>query len=566
MFSDLHPDQVVPRRHPPGARAPRASATARCSSPARSTSSSSRCGRCSTTSCAPALVAPSPTARTAASSPTCRRPGEARAQALVDYADANGFDLAEAVAYADSASDLPMLEAVGFPVAVNPETRLAAIARKRGWLVEHWDKAAGAPAAAPADRPRVAARPTRRRPRRQGRHRRAIGRADEGAPVRAEAGPVRGRGGGRAARARAAAPGSGRCAPRRRRARAARPRLGAGAAPAGGHLRQRPRHHRRARRRATSSRSCRSRSCPATRSSATSTTAAGSCSCPSSPAPPAASTRRATPCAAGRHQPLRADRLRPPRARPADRLLRDTGGGWSTADGRPRDQLVAVPDDLTDEEAVLVEPTACAVHAARAGRRAADVAVIGAGTLGLLTVAALRRLGPRGTDHRHRQAPRAADAGHGARRRRRRASPASWPAPCASATGSMVDRRPAHRRRRRGRRLRRLAPTRSPQALDVVGARRHGRTSSACPASTTLDLTAAVAPRDRAAGLLRLRRATTSTPPSSSSRDADLGRLGRATYPLDRYEDAIDHAANAGRRGAVKIAFDLRRERERNRI
>ena len=36
-----------------------------------------------------------------------------------------------------------MLEAVGFPVAVNPETRLAAIARKRGWLVEHWAKADG---------------------------------------------------------------------------------------------------------------------------------------------------------------------------------------------------------------------------------------------------------------------------------------------------------------------------------------------------------------------------------------------------------------------------------------
>ena len=34
---------------------------------------------------------------------------------------------------------------VGHPVAVNPETRLAAIARKRGWLVEEWEKAAGAP-------------------------------------------------------------------------------------------------------------------------------------------------------------------------------------------------------------------------------------------------------------------------------------------------------------------------------------------------------------------------------------------------------------------------------------
>ena len=55
-----------------------------------------------------------------------------------------GCGLEESVAYADSTSDLPMLEAVGFPVAVNPETRLAAIARKRGWLVEHWSKASGA--------------------------------------------------------------------------------------------------------------------------------------------------------------------------------------------------------------------------------------------------------------------------------------------------------------------------------------------------------------------------------------------------------------------------------------
>ncbi|MEO7429753.1 MAG: HAD-IB family hydrolase, partial [Acidimicrobiales bacterium] len=69
--------------------------------------------------------------------------GEARASALFDYAAEHGFDLAEGVAYADSTSDLPMLEAVGFPVAVNPETRLAALARKRGWLVEHFDKAAG---------------------------------------------------------------------------------------------------------------------------------------------------------------------------------------------------------------------------------------------------------------------------------------------------------------------------------------------------------------------------------------------------------------------------------------
>jgi HAD superfamily hydrolase (TIGR01490 family) len=71
--------------------------------------------------------------------------GEARAMVMQEYAEAEGLQLEESVAYADSASDLPMLEAVGFPVAVNPETRLAAIARKRGWLVEHWAKAPGGP-------------------------------------------------------------------------------------------------------------------------------------------------------------------------------------------------------------------------------------------------------------------------------------------------------------------------------------------------------------------------------------------------------------------------------------
>ncbi len=70
---------------------------------------------------------------------------EARAQAMIDYAADHDLDLREAVAYADSSSDLPMLEAVGFPVAVNPETRLATVARKRGWLVEDFKPDHSAP-------------------------------------------------------------------------------------------------------------------------------------------------------------------------------------------------------------------------------------------------------------------------------------------------------------------------------------------------------------------------------------------------------------------------------------
>src|SRR5205814_2579448 len=71
--------------------------------------------------------------------------GEARALVMAAYADAEGLSLEQSVAYADSASDLPMLEAVGHPVAVNPEAKLATIARKRGWHVEHWAKAPGGP-------------------------------------------------------------------------------------------------------------------------------------------------------------------------------------------------------------------------------------------------------------------------------------------------------------------------------------------------------------------------------------------------------------------------------------
>jgi len=70
--------------------------------------------------------------------------GEARAIIMAEYAEAEGLSLAESIAYADSASDLPMLEAVGHPVAVNAEPKLAAIARKRGWHIEQWTKMKGA--------------------------------------------------------------------------------------------------------------------------------------------------------------------------------------------------------------------------------------------------------------------------------------------------------------------------------------------------------------------------------------------------------------------------------------
>jgi alcohol-forming fatty acyl-CoA reductase len=66
--------------------------------------------------------------------------GDARARMLASFARRRGLDLSRSYAYADSISDLPMLEAVGNPVAVNPDRRLGAAAKDRGWRVEYWDK------------------------------------------------------------------------------------------------------------------------------------------------------------------------------------------------------------------------------------------------------------------------------------------------------------------------------------------------------------------------------------------------------------------------------------------
>jgi fatty acyl-CoA reductase len=69
--------------------------------------------------------------------------GEARGALLEEYAGSHGLVLSESFAYADSLSDLPMLELVGTPVAVNPDARLSQVAGQRGWRVERWRMAPG---------------------------------------------------------------------------------------------------------------------------------------------------------------------------------------------------------------------------------------------------------------------------------------------------------------------------------------------------------------------------------------------------------------------------------------
>lgn len=67
--------------------------------------------------------------------------GPAKAQAMIDMADASGIDLTESYAYSDSTTDLPMLEAVGHPVVVNPDGDLEEIAKDRAWEIRHFESA-----------------------------------------------------------------------------------------------------------------------------------------------------------------------------------------------------------------------------------------------------------------------------------------------------------------------------------------------------------------------------------------------------------------------------------------
>ena len=254
----------------------------------------------------------------------------------------------------------------------------------------------------------------------------------------------------------------------------------------------------------------------------------------------------------------------------------DTGGGWSTRMVAHESQLHDVPADVSDEAAVMVEPTACAVHAAlTAGVADGDVVVVlGAGTLGLLTVAALRRYTRPGTI--------VVVAKHDVQRR------------AATELGADVVCAPGEVRRAVRRTTGSLALGDGPVArltggadgvLDCVGSeasladaldvtRPGGQVTLVGMAGVTrLDLTGLWQRELRLAGayaygtevLADGTRRRTFDLAFELVAQAGLDRLVSAAYPLDRYKEAIAHAAAAGTRGAVKVCFDLRDEKERTR-
>lgn len=233
----------------------------------------------------------------------------------------------------------------------------------------------------------------------------------------------------------------------------------------------------------------------------------------------------------------------------------DTGGGWSEGLVAHDSQLHRVPDGMGDEAAVMVEPAACALQAAMAVPDR-HVVVIGAGTLGLCTVAALCHLERRAVlivaaKHPEQRAL-ARELGAATvvepdnlARTVRRVVPTSLVAgdQLTSGAGAVIDC---------------VGNEASiTQALQVVAP--GGKVVLlGMPSRVSIDLTSLWHREVSLQGTYGYSHDTFKQA-FDLVRSADLGRLVSALYPLDRFREAIEHAAHAGRRGAVKIAFDVRK-------
>lgn len=240
-----------------------------------------------------------------------------------------------------------------------------------------------------------------------------------------------------------------------------------------------------------------------------------------------------------------------------------TGGGWGEALVAHQSQLHEVPQHFSDEAAVMLEPAAGGVHAALMAQvePGTSVAVLGAGTMGLCSVAALRALTAAGTVIVTAKYPHQQDL--------------------AAELGAdiVVDPGEVRRAVRRFCGCRMLGDYLSSGVditIDAVGSpasvadaiaitRPRGRVVLlGMPEAARVDLAGLWHRETELVGAYTYGTETLSDGRTATSFDlafdlvesAKLERLVSARYPLDRYREAITHAAEAGSRGAVKVVFE----------
>jgi len=246
----------------------------------------------------------------------------------------------------------------------------------------------------------------------------------------------------------------------------------------------------------------------------------------------------------------------------------DTGGGWGAMLVAHRSQLHPVPDGLADGRAVLVEPLACAVHAVLRGRvePGARVLVLGAGSVGLLTLLALREFTSAGQvilAAKHR-------------------GQADWGRRLGATDVVAPDRATAAIRRSTG--ADRVWPERGSSylmggvdvAFECVGStssldqclrstRAGGRVVLAGMPAGGADLAPVWFRELEVLGAYAAGTELTEDGPVSTfdlamelAAEASIDGMVGARYPLSRWREALDHAYAAGRLGTVKVTFDLR--------
>jgi threonine dehydrogenase-like Zn-dependent dehydrogenase len=248
-----------------------------------------------------------------------------------------------------------------------------------------------------------------------------------------------------------------------------------------------------------------------------------------------------------------------------------TGGGWATELVAHESQIHRIPDDMSDERAVLIEPLAGGIHSALQaiesvrGIDAPVIAVQGAGTMGLCAIAGLREFAPN------------AHVVVGAR------YPAQMRAAQEMGATTVVKSSELARTVRHVVGCHIVGDYLSSGAhatIDAVGnsdsietsiriTRPRGRiVLMGMPAQVDVDLTGLWHRETELKGSYTY--GTETLPDGARHRTFSIAielaakfaveRLLSATYPLADYTQALRHAAEAGPRGAIKIAFDLRNE------